>query len=346
MSTAPEDAAADTVPIGAVRQLRIALVLLVLLPIVGTIGYRRLTGATWLDALYHTIITISTVGYGERVPIDTPAAKVFTIGLILSAVLITAWAASTVAELIVVEFGWQAWRRQRMQRRIDHLSGHTIICGYGRMGRRVAEELTGENEPWVVVDRDAALAESIASRGGYVVVGDATNDDTLRRAGVERARAVIGVTREDAENIVLTLSARALNPGVRIAVRANQADSVPKLRRAGADYVLQHHGSAATHLVLAVTHPVVEAALGLLLPRTSELDLGQVVVTPGSRLLGRDLRSIEPGRRGALVVALCRDDRLKCPPPIDVPLAVGDVLVVAGPAGAVRALREQAGGMG
>lgn len=329
--------------LGAGRRLRVALSFLLGLPVVGTLGYRWLTGAAWLDALYFTMITITTVGYGELLPIQTPAGRLFTIGLLVAALLGTAWAASVAAELLIGEYGWRRRRRQRMQRDIDALTGHVIICGYGRMGQRVAQELGAEGRPWVALELDGERAAAAAEQGGgRFMIGDARDDAALRAAGIERAEALIGVMREDADNIVLALSARALNPGLRIVVRADRFDAVPKLHLAGADYVLRHHDTAALHLSLAVTHPVVESALNLLLPRRGGLDLGQVQVLAGSVLEGRSLSELQPDEGRALVVALYRDDDLRCPPPPDEALQADDILVVAGPQGALRRLLEQA----
>lgn len=232
-----------------------------------------------------------------------------------------------------------------MQRDIDALTGHVIICGYGRMGQRVALELGAEGRPWVALELDGERAAAAAEQGGgRFMIGDARDDAALLAAGIARAAAVIGVMREDADNIVLALSARALNPGLRIVVRADRADAVAKLRLAGADYVLRHHDTAALHLTLAVTHPVVESALNLLLPRQGGLDLGQVQLLPGSPLEGRKLLALQPDTEQALVVALCRDEVLRCPPPQDETLRAGDILVVAGPQGALRRLLARAEG--
>ena len=239
------------------------------------------------------------------------------------------------------EYIWTQLGRQRMQRRIDDLTGHTIVCGYGRMGRRVIEELSSEGHPWVVVDLDPARCAAARAAGGLVVEGDATHDEMLLGAGVARARALITVTRADATNIVITLSARALNPGILIGARAGDADVVSKLYRAGATYVLQHHGTAAMHLALSVTHPVVEEVLNLLIPRQGRVDLGQLVVTARSQLAGHTLASLDTGRYGALVIAIAHGGELAIPPRSDVPLEVGDVLVVAGPAGVIKTLRER-----
>ena len=231
-----------------------------------------------------------------------------------------------------------------MQRRIDRLEQHSIVCGYGRMGRQVVEELTAEDQPWVVVDIDPAKVATLRSSGGLVLHGDATHDDILLQAGVERARALISVARADAENIVTVLSARALNPEIQIGARADDADAVGKLYRAGANYVLQHHATAAMHLALSVTHPVVEDVLNLLIPRQGHLDLGQLVVTEDSRLADRTLATLDVGRYQALVIAIWHDGELTVPPQPDTPLRAGDVLVVVGTSGALAAMRDDTGG--
>lgn len=342
----PPTALTGSVRLASRRRLRVALALLLGLPVIGTLGYHWLTGAPWLEALYFTMITVTTVGYGELLPIQTPAGRLFTIGLLVAALLGTAWAASAAAELLIGDYGWRRLRRQRMQRDIDALRGHVIICGFGRMGQRVAHELDGEGQSWVALELDAERAAVVAELypGGRFVIGDARDDAALTAAGIERAQALIGVMREDADNIVLALSARALNPGLRIVMRADRADAVAKLRLAGADYVLRHHDTAALHLTLAVTHPVVESALNQLLPRQGGLDLGQVQLSAGSGLLGRRLADLRLNEGQALVVALCRGDALRCPPPLDEALAAGDILVVAGLPGALRQLRLQAEG--
>lgn len=330
--------------LGAGRRLRVALAFLLGLPVIGTLGYRWLTGAPWLDALYFTMITVTTVGYGEILPIQTPASRIFTIGLLVATLLGTAWAASVAGELLIGEYGWRRRRRQRMQQNIDALRGHVIICGYGRMGQRVALELSGEGRDWVAVELDAERAAAGAQAGGRFVIGDARDDAALSAAGIERAQALIGVMRQDADNIVLALSARSLNPRLRIVMRADRADAVAKLRLAGADYVLRHHDTAALHLTLAVTHPVVESALNLLLPRQGGLDLGQVLLQAGSPLVGRRLGELRLLEGQGLVVALSRGDALRCPPPLDEDLAAGDILVAAGLPGALSQLRMQAEG--
>ena len=320
-----------------------AIASLVILLLGGTLGMMMLTGLGFVDALYFAVITISTVGFGEVAPIETPSEKLFVIGLILSAVAITAWAVGSAAELLFSESFWAYLGRQRMQKRIDALSGHTIVCGYGRMGRRVVRELEDEGRSWVVIDSKEAIVSEVQSEGGLAVLGDATHDDSLIPAGVERARSLITVTREDAANIVVILSARALCPTLTIAARAEDLDGVRKMYRAGATYVLAHHDTGAMHLSLGVTHPVVEKMLSLLIPRYGDPSMGQLVITETCTLRDQTLAALETRSAGALVLAVWRDGKPILPPRPEEPLRIGDVLVLVGSSAALLELRERTG---
>lgn len=321
-----------------VRQLELAVLAMAALIVLGSGGYVMLAGADPLDALLMTVVTISTVGYQESVPLTTPALKLYTIGLIVTAVLVTAWAVRSAAELLFAEYLWTHIGRQRMQSRIDHLSGHAIVCGYGRMGRSVTTELEAEGLTVVVVEPDPALAQELAAAGRLVVDGDATRDDTLRRAGIERAGSLVVAANSDAVNVLIVLSAHFLNPRLTIAARADYPDAASKLERAGASYVLQPHGIGATHLALAVTHPVVEDVLNHLLPRQGNLDLSQLRIEPASQLVGRSLAEVQRQGQQLLVLAVLRAGVLSLPPAADLHLAAGDILVVAGSHDAVRGL--------
>ncbi|MFQ5460173.1 MAG: potassium channel family protein [Anaerolineae bacterium] len=328
------------------RRLRLAVAALGTLVAVGTAGYVVLTGAPVVDALFMTIITISTVGYGEVVPLVTPQAKLFTAGLIVMALLVTAWVVRSAAEAFFAERVWTIVGRQRMQRRIDALAGHVIVCGYGRMGQATVSELEAEGLVPVVIELSAAKADILRQRQILCVEGDATGDDALERAGIELARALIALTDSDATNVMTILSARTLSPRLSIVARAEHSEALDKLRRAGADYVLNHHGAGATHLALAVTHPAVVGVLDQLVPRQGALDLGQLTVTADSWMIGRSLGELQPLRVGALVLAVLRDGACRVPPSAAEPLEPGDVLVVAGNLGALGKLRAVAAGEG
>lgn len=325
-----------------IRRLQLALLSIVLLIFIGTAGFMVLGPADPLDALLMTVVTISTVGYQEEVLLDTPATKLFAIALIVAAVLVVAAAVRSVATMVFAEYFWSHVGRQRMQSRIDELAGHVIVCGYGRMGRHVTAELLAEGNAVVIVELDPERVEGIVSEGHPVVDGDASRDETLQRAGVTRARALIAVADTDAMNVLIILSARHLAPSLMIAGRADYPDASSKLERAGANYVLQPHGSGATHLALAVTHPVVEDVLNYLLPRKGDLDLSQLVVSSAGQLKGRSLVELGVELQQVLVLAINRWGELHLPPDPGTVLETGDVLVVAGSQSAVKDLEALA----
>lgn len=308
----------------------------------GTVGYMLISHASPIDALLMTTITVSTVGYAETVPLDTTVEKLFTIALIISAIVISAWAVTSLVELVFAEYLWTYVGSQRMQSRINHLHDHTIVCGCGRMGRAVLAELEAEGQTAVAIEVDEPRAEQLRRTGRYAIGADATRDDTLRRAGIVHARALIAVTASDAVNVMIVLSARALNPKLHIVARADHPDTVEKLYRAGAAYVLPHHHVGAMHLALAVTHPVVEDVLGRLIPRRGDLDLGQLVIAAGSPLGGQTLEAVNAQGSGALILAVSRGGEVGVPPAADLSLEAGDILVVAGTAGALRRLQALA----
>lgn len=325
------------------RQLRLAVAALLGLVVFGTAGFVAITGSSLMDGLLMTVTTISTVGYGELVPLESTAAKLFATGLIVVAVLVMAWVVRGAAELVFADTFWLNVGRQRMQRRIKSMRDHVIVAGYGRMGRAVVAELLAEDEQAVVIDRSQ---DQVRDGGPTYVVGDATRDETLQRAGLARAKALIAVTDSDPTNIMVVLSARALRADLHISARAGHEDAVRKLQRAGANYVLHHHGAGAMHLALAVTHPAVEDVLNQLIPRRGDLDLGQLEVTETSSMVGRTLVEVGSLRFGALVMAILSGGKILVPPPPAHPLQPGDVLIVAGSSGALRELREDTGGVG
>jgi voltage-gated potassium channel len=322
------------------RRPRWAVLAVVALLVAGTVGYSALTGASAIDALYMTVITVSTVGYAEKVPVDTPAAKGFTIVLILSALVVIAYTVSGLAEVVFTDVALDTLGRRRMGSRIAAARDQVIVCGYGRMGRGVVEELAAEGRQVVVVTMDEADETAIREEGGLCVVGDATRDETLQVAGIDRASALMAVTDSDAVNVMVTLSARALNPELRIAARAGYPETEAKLRRAGADYVLRHHSAGAMHMALAVTNPAVEDVLSRLIPRRGGLDMGQLAIAASSPMVGRTLLDLRGRVHSGLVLAILRGDEILLPPDPTEPLRPEDVLVVVGSPGALGEMRH------
>jgi voltage-gated potassium channel len=215
------------------RRIELALGLVLGLIVAGSIGYVVL-GFGVLDAVYQTVTTITTVGFRELHPLDT-AGKIYTIVLILAGVGTALYAFSVVLETLVEGHLRRHVERRRMERNIARMTGHTIVCGWGRVGRAVGSYLAGQGAEVVVVDLDAAR---VAETPYPALIGDVTDDDVLRKAGLMRARALVTAINTDAENVYVTLSARELRPDLVIVARARTEESEPKLLRAGATRVV------------------------------------------------------------------------------------------------------------
>src|SRR5512139_816645 len=222
------------------RKALIAFGLLSLVLVVGTLAYKSIGGerATWLDSLYMVVITIATIGYGEIVDLSaSPGGRVFTMFLSFAGIGIMTYIMMSLTAFVVEGELNEAFRRRKMDKRIEKLSDHYIVCGADGVGTHVARELAATQRPFLVVDTDRERIERFldAADGPACVVGDATDNDTLRKAGVERARGLFAVTGDDNLNRVISLSARQLNPKVRIVARCDEARNVEKMQRAGAE---------------------------------------------------------------------------------------------------------------
>ncbi len=283
------------------RRLGGALALLLAVLVLGTVGYVIL-GFGFLDALYQTVTTVATVGYREVQPLST-AGKIFTMVLILLGVGAALYAFSVLIETLVEGRIQDVLGRRRMERAIDAMHDHVIVCGWGRVGRSIAAEVTAAGRDLLVIDHDAAR---LADCPHPTIIGDATDDDVLARAGLARASAVVAAVDQDAENSFITLSARASRPDVFIVSRARSIESESKLRRAGADRVVnpQHIGGA--RMAAFVLRPHVAEFLDVVMrERNLEFRLEELEIGPGSPVAGMTLRDAHlRDRSGALVLAL------------------------------------------
>jgi voltage-gated potassium channel len=211
------------------RQIAGIVLLLCGLTVIGTVGLRITTEAPWFDCLYMAVITLTTVGYGESVPLGT-AGRVFIIGYLAIGIGVFTFSAFTLGSLLVSAELHGLWRRRRMQMAVDRLSGHFIICGCGRMGTIIGEHLETRQQPFVIVDRDEQRLNAICEpRGWKSVAGDATDDRTLLAAGVDRAQSLAAVLPTDADNVYVVLSARMLATELQIIARASDLKAIGKL---------------------------------------------------------------------------------------------------------------------
>ena len=287
--------------------------------VVGTLGYWAF-GLSLLDSAYQTITTITTVGYRELAVFGT-AEKLFTMVLIVlgvSTVLYT----FTLAVQVVVEGQLREFvGRRRMDRELSKISGHTVVCGWGRVGRAVANDLERSGHQVVVVDNDP---ERVSGTLHPVVLGDATLDSTLREAGLERATSLIAALEGDAENLFVTLSGRSINPDLFIVARARQDESVPKLANAGADRVVNPQELGAARMASFVARPHVAEFIDVVMhERSLEFRMQEFDVPPDSALANKTLRDANlREERGALVLAL------RSPTGVFTTNPTGDTLIV------------------
>ena len=318
------------------RRVQIGLASLALVVVIGTVGY-SLLGFAPLEAFYETIVTVSTVGYGFPHPIGT-GVKIFTIVLILLGVGTALYTFTVTLELLMDGHMRELIRRRRMDRGIGRMTGHVVICGWGRVGREVARYLSNAGQQIVVVDRDA---ERLASIDYPTVIGDVTDDDTLLRAGIERAGTLIAALDSDADNLFVTVSSRSFNPSIHVIARARGASSEAKLLRVGADRVVNPQRLGGDRMAAFVTQPHVVDFVDVVMHDGSlEFRLEEVVIGADSPLAGETLRSTKVHEQtGALVLAIRRPDGSFTPNPSpEDQLAAGDVLIGVGTAEQLAAL--------
>lgn len=325
------------------HQILRPLALLAGLTMVGTLGYVLIEGWPVFDALYMTITTLATVGFMEVHPLS-PLGRAFTLVLILFGVGGVLYTLSVMMGYVFEGELAELLGRRRMERRIGGLSDHFILCGYGRVGRQIAADLSREGVRLVVIDADQDSLQPAEVDGHLTVGGDAGQDAVLQRAGVARARALIAAVAHDADNIFITLSARALNPRLMIVARANTDEAVAKLERAGADRVVSPYTMGGRRMAMLALRPLaVEFVDTILHAQGVEFLLEEVEVRPGSDLVGLTLNQVREQRcPGVAILAIKRAESLIPNPPLESAVQVGDELLAMGTRVQLRALESVA----
>jgi voltage-gated potassium channel len=289
---------------------------------VGTVGYRLTEGWPWFDAFYVAVVTLTSIGYGDKHAFTIPG-RVLTLVLALGGISAIAVAATELLSTIITGELPNFVRTRRMGKRIDMLERHVIVCGYGHVGRHVCADLVGFGVPVVVVDSREEPLVGAGEKGVHPLQGDATVDETLQRAGIERARALIAVAGTDADAVLITMTARLLCPRLPIVARAEDDATVPKLRRAGATRTASPNAIAGGRMAQAVLCPAVLDA---------DLQMDEQLVPPGSPLDGQTVGSSGlRARPERILVAIKRSDgHLAFNPEDDTPVAAGDTLITLG----------------
>ena len=325
--------AGDRSALALMRRLRLTLLLSLVVIVIASAGFVVIESMTPLDAVYQTIITISSVGFTEVGGPFSTAGKLWMIAVIVCGMSVSLYALGAAVELLVGEQFSHLRQKQKMTSLIGRLDEHTIICGYGRIGRQLAVDFTESATPFVVVDSNAARTEMLTEANILFVEGDATLDETLLEAGVERARAIVCSLNTDADNVMTCVTARGLNPKIRIVARAALPEAEKKLRRAGADEVISPYVVGARTISLSLLRPAVSNLFeAVLLDRELQDGLVEVVVEPGGQLDGQTLESTALAHgEDVLPLALLRNARLQFYPLPDTVLLADDRLIIVLP---------------
>ena len=307
----------------------------------GTVAFHEILDETWHGALYRTVVTATLTGLDS-----TPRglwAELVTISLVLAGVTIFGYLVAQLLNEVAENLASGTWRNRRRRRMIQRLSDHFIICGYGRVGRRAAEEFAASGQRFVVLDFNPDALAVARERDVLCIEGSGAEDEDLARAGIDRARGLLASADSDAENLYITLSARARCPGLTIVARASSAEAERKLQLAGADRVVQPYSAAGVEMAKLASKPQVSAFLEIVSShggpdlRFEELEVKETCPRAGASI--RELRIRHD--TGALVVALRkRDGSFDITPNPDTRLEVGDVLVAMGTQPELQALED------
>jgi len=317
---------------GSTRHLVLAVMAVVVVIVLGTLGYIVIEGWPAFDAFYMTVTTVATVGYQEVHPLS-PAGRAFTIVLIISGVGTLFYVLGNIARLLLEGELRVIFGRYRTEGKMKTVTNHYIVCGYGRMGKRICKELSAKPLPFVVIDKNPDVIAALQREGLMAVEGDATQDEVLIRAGIERAKGVVSVVNTDTENLYIVLTARGLNKDLYIVARAGDEGSEPKLMRAGANRVSSPYHIGGMQMAQALIRPAVMDFLELA-TQSEHLDLQmeELTVEKGSRFDGRtpcDCGLAED--RGLVLIAVKRTSgHLEFNPGPEVLLVEGDKLIVLG----------------
>jgi len=316
----------------ATRRIYFAVALVTVLIIAGTVGYIVIEKMSPLDALYMTVITITTVGYNEVKPLDN-AGRFFTMGLIMTGVGTAFYLLSAITETVVGGQLRELLGRSAMNHKIHKLENHVILCGYGRFGRIVAEELHRNGMIPVVIECDPTKEADLVRANELYIIGSALDEKILGQAGIESAADIVVATASDPDNVYISLSARSRKPRIRIHARAESEIGLKHLNLAGVDRAISSYQWSALRIANAIARPSVVDFLGLILPGRGdeEISIEEVTVPAGSHLSGKSIAEVERENDRVRVVALKRDSEpITLIPTPQTILASGDLLIAIG----------------
>lgn len=329
---------------GVRRRLLLTVSLLLTLLVTGTVGFKICSPqASWVDCAYMTATTMTTVGYGEIVPLG-PGGRIFVICFLAVGIGVVSYSAFQFGQFLFSTDIQRMLEERRMRHLIESLKNHYIVCGLGRMGVTICRHLEERGKPFVVIDRDAQLLDEDANPKWLRLVGDATDDAILHEAGIERARALATVLPTDADNIYVVLSARLLSSRLEIISRASDESAAVKMERAGASRVVSPYSTGALKMARFMLNPNIEDFLEIGDQHGNDLELADVQIDEASPYVGKRLMDTDLREMGVIVVGIRRrnGDRLM-PPPGNAMIEAGDCLFAFGSTSAVN---QMIGGSG
>ncbi|MGH9670647.1 MAG: potassium channel family protein [Terriglobales bacterium] len=330
------------------RNLRVVGLALLGLALAGTTGFHYLEGWSWLDSLYMVVTTFTTVGYMEVHPLS-PTGRIFNIGLLLSGVGLVFLGIGALTQALLEFELQQFFGRRRMERDISRLSDHYVICGAGRVGRAVAAELARKPVPFVVIENSSAKLERV-SEAWLALAGDATQEEVLRKARIEHAQGLVAATTTDAINIYIVLTARGINPRLKIIARASEEGAEKHLRTAGADSVVSPYAFAGHRIAQSFLRPNVLDFLDIATAHDQklEVEIEEIQVQEGSRLAGVSIGDSKIHEKmGVIILAIKREGAaMRFNPSASDRIQSGDNLIAVGQASGLRQLEEAAAAAG
>jgi voltage-gated potassium channel len=311
---------------------------------VGTAGYMLLERWGWLDALFMTVTTITTVGFEEVHPLSV-GGKLYTIVLILCGVGVALYILGDIVQIVMEANPSAIFGMRRMKQKIAGLSGHQIVCGYGRTGQEVASHFLLNKVPMVVVESSASVVRMAEEQGLLVLQGDASSDEVLLEAGVQKAKGIVCALPDDTDNTFIALSAKGLNENIAIVSRAANPGSEAKMKRAGAHMVISPYVICGRRMAAAVTHPLVTEFLDVIMHAPGhDLRMEQVLLAAGSSLCGSTLKDANLKQTsGVMILAVNRSGKLITNPSPDVVFDQGDELIALGTEEQLNALERLCG---
>src|SRR5262252_8470807 len=327
----------------AFRNLRMIGLLLVVIVVAGTVGFHLIEGWTWFDGVYMVVTTLTTIGYQEVHPLSH-AGRTFNVFVILAGVSLVLLGVGALSQALL-EFELQSFfGRRRMEREIERLDGHFVICGMGRVGRSVARELARKPAPFVMIENTEAKRQRYASENWLVIAGDATQEETLRQAQIDRASGLIAATTTDATNLYIVLTARGLNPRLKIIARASEDAAEKHLLTAGADSVVSPYSFAGQRIAQSLLRPHVVSFLDTATTHLGmDLEIGEIHITPNSMFAGKTLETSRIRQeRGVIVLAIKRREGMRFNPAPDERIEPDDCLIAMGEPAQLRQLEQTA----